>query len=118
MLNVLWIALGVAALVVALTVCSVLLRLRRTLGVMERTLETADEAMRELVPEMRGTLGNANDIAAGVNLALRSANAGAGRLTGEVTSVAQDASRNAAVAAHGARAGWLAFWRSIARRIR
>lgn len=118
MLNVLWIALGVAALLVALTLCSVLLRVHRTLGVMERTLETADEAMQELVPEMRGSLGNMNDIAAGVNLALRSAESGAGRLTGEVSTVAQSASLNAAATAHGVRVGWSAFWRSIAARIR
>lgn len=118
MLNVLWIALGVAALLVALAVCGVLLRMHRTLGVMERTLETADEAMQELLPEMRGSLGNLNDIAAGVNLALRSAETGAGRLSGEVSSVARSASLEAAAAAHGARVGWKTFWRSIASRIR
>ena len=118
MLNVLWIVLGVAALLVALALCSVLLRVHRTLGVMERTLETADEAMQELVPEMRGSLGNVNDIAAGVNLALRSAESGAGRLTGEVSTVAQSASLNAAATAHGVRVGWAAFWRSIGARIR
>lgn len=117
MLNVLWIALGVAALLVALTVCSVLLRVHRTLGVMERTLETADEAMQELVPEMRGSLGNVNDIAAGVNLALRSAESGAGRLSGEVSTVTRSASLNAAAAAHGIRVGWAAFWRGLSNRI-
>ncbi|MGH7910813.1 MAG: hypothetical protein ACREOV_03750 [Candidatus Dormibacteraceae bacterium] len=116
MLNVLWIALGVAALLVAVALCSVLLRLHRTLGMMERTLETADEAIREVAPEMRGSLGNVNDIAAGVNLALRSAGTGAGRLSGEVSTVAQSASLTAAAAAHGARVGWGAFWREIGAR--
>jgi uncharacterized protein YoxC len=117
-LNVLWIALGVAALLVALTLCSVLLRMHRTLGVMERTLETADEAMQELVPEMRGSLGNVNDIAAGVNLALRTAETGAGRVSGEVSTVAQSASLSAAATAHGVRVGWVAFWRNLGARIR
>jgi uncharacterized protein YoxC len=117
-LNVLWIALGVAALLVALTLCSVLLRMHRTLGVMERTLETADEAMQELVPEMRGSLGNMNDIAAGVNLALRTAESGAGRVSGEVSTVAQSASLSAAATAHGLRVGWAAFWRNLQARIR
>jgi hypothetical protein len=117
-LNVLWIALGVAALLVALALCSLLLRAHRTLAVMERTLETADEAMQELVPEMRGSLGNVNDIAAGVNLALRTAESGAGRLTGEVSTVAQSASVSAAATAHGARVGWAVFWRGIFDRVR
>ena len=51
MLNFLWLALGIGALLVALALCLVLLRLNRTLAVMEETLMTADEAMKELVPE-------------------------------------------------------------------
>ena len=118
MLNVLWIALAVAALLVALALCSVLVRLHRTLGVMEQTLRSADEAMQEVVPEMRGSLGNVNDITAGVNLALRSANRGAGRLGTSANAAAQDAALGAAAAAHGAQVGWRAFLRSLRQRMR
>ncbi|MFZ0215380.1 MAG: hypothetical protein WAM30_05500, partial [Candidatus Dormiibacterota bacterium] len=84
-----------------------------TLGVMERTLQSADEALQEVVPEMRSSLGNVNDITAGVNLALRSANTGAGRLGTSANAAAQDAALSAAAAAHGAQVGWRAFVRSL-----
>ena len=58
----------------------VLLRLHRTLSILEETLLTADEAIREVVPEVRDSLSNVNDISAGVNVVLRSAGGGANRL--------------------------------------
>ena len=80
MLNFLWLALGIGALIVALMLCLVLLRLNRTLAVMEETLMTADEAMKELVPEVKAAIGNVNDITAAVNVGLRTAGAGTARL--------------------------------------
>ena len=80
MLNFLWLALGIGSLLVALALCLVLLRLNRTLAVVEETLITADEAMKELVPEVKKSLGNVNDITAAVNVGLRAAGAGTARL--------------------------------------
>jgi hypothetical protein len=80
LLNFLWLALGIGSLLVALALCLVLLRLNRTLAAAEETLVTADEAMKELVPEIKATLGNVNDITAAVNVGLRTAGAGTARL--------------------------------------
>lgn len=80
-MNFLYAAGGIAVLVVALFLCYALVRLARVLAALEDTLMTADEAMREVVPEVRDGLGNVNDIATGVNLALRTAGVGAGQLT-------------------------------------
>src|SRR2546425_1020110 len=84
MLNVLWVVLGVCSILVALVLCLVLLRLHRTLAVLEETLMTADAAMRELVPEVRGRIGNLNDLAAALNVLLRSASTGAARRTADL----------------------------------
>ena len=112
MLNLLWVVLGVSALLVALSVCLVMLRLNRTLAVMEETLLTADAAMRELVPEVRGSLGNVNDIAAGVNVALRSASVGASRLSDELGERASSSARGASATLYGARVAARSLWRS------
>jgi hypothetical protein len=117
-LNFLWLALGIGALLVAVSLCTVLLRLHRTLGVLEQTLETADESLREVTPEVRGALGNVNDITAGVNLALRSAETGANRLGSGLNDTAHDATLEASAAAHGASVGWRTFWRSLRGRTR
>lgn len=79
MINFVWFAVGVGVLVVALALTSVLLRLRRTLTVLEEVLLTANEEIRETLPEVRGSLGNVNDITTGVNLALRSGGQAAAR---------------------------------------
>lgn len=113
MLNFLWFALGLSALLVALCACTVLLRLHLTLGSLERTLDTADETLRELVPEVRGSLGNVNDITAGLNLLLRSASAGAGRVGAGLGEQAGDARRGTSAAAYGVAVGVRAFWRSL-----
>jgi hypothetical protein len=115
-LNLLWVVLGVSALLVALSVCLVMLRLNRTLAVMEETLLTADAAMRELVPEVRGSLGNVNDIAAGVNVALRSASAGASRLSDGLGDRASSSARGASATLYGARVAARSLWRSYAGR--
>ena len=113
MLNFMWFALGLGALLVAVCACTVLLRLHLTLGVLERTLETADESLRELVPEVRGSIGNVNDIAAGLNLLVRSAGAGAGRVGAGLGERAGDASRGTSAVTHGVAVGVRAFWRSL-----
>jgi len=72
-----WLAFGIAALVVALALAALLLRLRRTLGAVEELLETTNEEMKETLPEVRQTIGNVIDITAGVNIGLRTAGGGA-----------------------------------------
>ncbi len=81
MLNFLYFAAGLAVLAVALFLCIALYRLARALAALEESLVTTDEAIQELTPELRGSLGSVNDIAAGVNVALRTAGEGAQRLT-------------------------------------
>src|SRR5260370_19621138 len=66
-----WIAFGAAALIVALALAAVLLRLRGTLGAVEELLDTTNEEMKETLPEVRQTIENVNDITSGVNVGLR-----------------------------------------------
>jgi uncharacterized protein YoxC len=114
MLNVLWVVLGVCSLLVALVLCLVLLRLHRTLAVLEETLITADQAMRELVPEVRGSLGNVNDMTATVNVVLRSAGMGAARLTDGVGERASHSARDASATLYGIRVAARSLWHSYA----
>ena len=79
MLNLLWLALGVSALIIALCLGWLLLRFGRTLSRVEELLETTTEGLQETLPEMRQTLGNVNDITAGVNTGLGVAARGASR---------------------------------------
>src|SRR6202171_6365821 len=72
-----WIAFGVAALVVALALAALLIRVRGTLGAVEELLDTTNEELKETLPEVRQTIGNVNDITAGVNVGLRTAGGGA-----------------------------------------
>jgi hypothetical protein len=81
LLNFLYLAAGLAVLAVALFLCIALHRLARALAALEETLMTTDEAIQEVTPELRDSLSSANDIAAGVNVALRVAGEGANRLT-------------------------------------
>ena len=60
-----WIAFGVAALIVALALAALLIRLRGTLGAVEELLETTNEEMKETLPEVRQTIENVNDITSG-----------------------------------------------------
>src|SRR5215510_4343135 len=66
---------------VALFLFIALHRLARVLRALEETLLTTDEAIQEVTPELRDSLSSVNDIAAGVNVALRVAGEGANRLT-------------------------------------
>ena len=109
MLNFLYFAGGLAALLVALFACYALYRLGRALARLEETLLTADEALREVVPEVRDGLGNVNDITANVNVALRTAGVGADRLT----KVAGRSTDRAAATAHGVRVAARSLWRSL-----
>jgi hypothetical protein len=109
LLNFLYFAGGLAALLVALFACYALFRLGRTLARLEETLLTADEALREVIPEVRDGLGNVNDIAAGVNVAVRSAGVGASRLT----EVAGRSSDRASATALGVRVAARSLWRSF-----
>src|SRR6202048_2929313 len=60
-----WLAFGVAALLVALALAAVLIRLRGTLGAVEELLNTTNEEMKETLPEVRQTIGNVNNLTAG-----------------------------------------------------
>lgn len=110
MLNVLYLAIGVAVLAVALFACIALHRLARALAALEDTLTTTDDAIQEVTPELRDGLGSVNDIAAGVNVALRTAGGGANRLA--------DAAARSMVPAqstlYGVRVGARSLLRSLA----
>lgn len=100
-----WFAIGLASLLVGVVLCLTLLRAARTLAALEDLLLTANEEMRETLPEVRGSLGNVNDITAGVNVALRTAGSGATRLGDQVGDLAGDASRDVRAGWYGVRAG-------------
>ena len=57
MLNFLYFAGGAAVLLMALFACYALYRLGRALARLEETLLTADDALREVIPEVRDGLG-------------------------------------------------------------
>src|SRR5579875_3389616 len=104
-LEFLWLALGISSLLEAAALCLVLRRLHRVLVVLEDTLLAADEAIREVTPEVRDSLGNVSDITEGVNLALQVGGAGAARL-GRVTAASwREASLSTLAALHGVRVG-------------
>lgn len=72
-----YLAFGIAALLVALVLTVVLLRLARTLAALEELVLTSTVEMRQVLPEVRESLGNVNDITAGMNVVLRTAGTGA-----------------------------------------
>jgi hypothetical protein len=74
----LWIGV-VAVFFIALLLIGVLMRVSRVLRALEEALIAATEEMRETLPEVREGLGNVNDIAAGVNVALKVTGSGAQR---------------------------------------
>jgi hypothetical protein len=103
LLNFLWLALGIGSLLVAVFLSLALLRLMRTLAIVEETLLTADEAMKDVVPEIKGSLGNVNDITASVNVGLRTAGAGTARLGNDLGERAARSGRGLRAALFGAR---------------
>lgn len=109
MLNFLYIAGGVAALLVAAFLSFALYRLARVLKALEDTLLISDEAILQLVPEVRDSLGSVNDIAGGVNVLLRTAGQGANKLT----QVAAHSSVEARSTLHGVKVGARSFLRSF-----
>jgi hypothetical protein len=109
LLNFLYLAGGLAVLVVALFLCVTLYRAGRALAALEETLVTADEAIREVIPEVRDSLGNVNDITAGVNVALRTAGVGANQLT----QVAARSSVRASATLYGVKVAAGSLWRNF-----
>ena len=105
-------ALGVLALVTAFFLAGVLIRLSRTLGAVEDLVLTTTEEMRETLPELRQSIGNVNDITAGVNVGLRTVGAGAGDVADRVSVQLKKPARSAAAAAHGFAVGARTLWRS------
>jgi hypothetical protein len=105
----LYLAGGVAVLAIATFACGALYRLGRALRALEGTLMTADEALREVVPEVRDSLGNVNDITAGVNVAMRTAGVGA-------TGLSRAATRSglrASATLYGVRVAAGSLWRTL-----
>lgn len=106
-----WLAIGLGALIVALALAVALLRLARTLAAMEDVLLTANEEMREVLPEVRGSLGNVNDITAGVNVALRTAGSGASQFGERVGDTAGEVTKDVRAGAYGVRIGLRTLFR-------
>ena len=103
---------GVVVVLVGLALCVVLLRVNRTLIAAEELLATVNEELRDTLPEVRGSIGNVNDITAGVNVALHSAGAGASRLGDELGEVADSSSRGLRATLHGVGVAGRSLWRS------
>ena len=113
MQNFMWLAFGVAALLVALALAAVLFRLRGTLGAVEELLITTNEELKETLPEVRQTIGNVNDITSGVNVGLRTVGTGAAEVSGRLRISLEGPARTAAAAAHGVRVGAATLWRAL-----
>ncbi len=97
-----WIAFGVAALIVALALGAVLIRLRGTLGAWEGMLDPTNEGMNGTRPEVRQTIENVNDITSGVNVGLRTGGRGLAAVGRGISS-----------AVHGARVAGQSLVRSV-----
>lgn len=100
----LWIGV-VAVFFIALLLIGVLLRVSRVLRALEEALITATEEMRETLPEVREGLGNVNDIAAGVNVALKVTGSGAQRFGGNAQLTLRRLRWGLEAAVYGVRAG-------------
>lgn len=105
-------AFGIAALVVALFLAWALYRLARTLYAVEDLVMTTTEEMRETLPEVRQSIGNVNDITAGVNVGLRVAGAGATRFGADLRIRLRRPAIAAAAFGTGLRAGLASLVRS------
>jgi hypothetical protein len=80
LLNVMYFLFGIAAMLVAVGLLFVFARVNRTLRAMEELVLLTTDEMRATLPEVRESLGTVNDIATGVNVAMRSAGGGLGQL--------------------------------------
>ena len=100
----LWIGV-VAVFFIALLLIGVLLRVSRVLRALEEALVTATEEMRETLPEVREGLGNVNDIAAGVNVALKVTGSGAQRFGGNAQLTLRRLGWGLRAAVYGVRVG-------------
>jgi len=101
-----FISLGILALVLAIFLAWTLYRLSKTLSAVEELVMTTTEEMRETLPEVRQSIGNVNDITAGVNVGLRAVGSGAAEISGRLRV-------GASAAAHGVKVGAAALWRSM-----
>jgi uncharacterized protein YoxC len=108
-----FLALGILALVLALFLGWALYRLTRTLAAVEELVVTTTEEMRETLPEVRESLGNVNDITAGVNVGLRTLGSGAAEMSGRLGVSLRGPAKAAAAAAHGVKVGAATLWRSL-----
>jgi hypothetical protein len=79
LLNVMFLLLGVSALIVALALAWLLLRVGRTLSRAEELMEATTEGLQDTLPKMSRTIGNVNDITEGVTVGLSTAGRGAAR---------------------------------------
>lgn len=107
-----FLAFGISALLVALVLALVLLRLGRTLAAIEELVLTGTAELRQLMPEVHQSLGNVNDITAGVNIALKVAGSGAQDLGDRVGEGLRGTARGARAFSHGAGAAARSLWRS------
>jgi hypothetical protein len=112
-LNFLWLALGIGALLVAGCLCLVLLRSIRTLAVIEEAFMTADDTMRQLAPDAKGTLNNVNDVTAAVNIGLRAAGTGTARLGEDLAVRSARSRRGLAATWHGLKVGTKSLLSSV-----
>jgi len=101
--SVLFLALGIGALLVALALTLVLLRLNRTLFVFEALVLTLTQEMQETLPQVRESLVNVNEIAGGMNVALQQAGSSLGEVNGRVRRALHERALDAAAAWYGIR---------------
>ena len=111
--NFAFLALGILAIVLALFLAWALYRLTRTLTAVEELVVTTTEEMRETLPEVRESIGNVNDIAAGVNVGLRTVGSGAAEMSGRLRTSLKGPVKAAAAAAHGVKVGAATLWRTL-----
>jgi hypothetical protein len=104
LLNVMLLLFGLAAILVAIGLLTVFARLNRTLRAVETLVLLATEEVRDTLPEVRQSLGNVNDITAGVNVAMRSAGNSIGQVGGRLRRSLSAAAYGAKVAGQSLRA--------------
>ena len=94
---------GVMVFLLGLAGIGALVRLGAVLRALEEAIVTTTEEMRETLPEVREGLGNVNDIAAGVNVALRVTGSGAQRIGDGASGFAQRLGWSLRAGIYGAR---------------